>query len=401
LVCYRAIQLVHLLRKQQEQKEEYLLNFDGLQDQFFRARMQQNIQQPMHQQRGPKQAFIIMIVGLLLLTITAFYLYDSSPFVGLWIEDDYPSDTPLVITREVFTTSNVQNKSSENDEGTPPDPAELDDDPFYNKIKPPPLTYDESNPKVFTFRKNAGIHLITTFFKGSYHKERVNELIESLRRNIKNPYIEAVHVLYERDNPRADLQKTNVRDLLDTKLVTMKVPQQPTYFRLFGYANAALERGSIAIVANSDIYFDKTLVKLKFGAPKNDTNWRSAMALSRSHSADCGKEDDWNGIFDLCSTYIGSHDAFIFAPPVPDFVLKNSRHTQNHFGAENIIVFGFIWARGFRGHLSNPCKRIRAIHLHCSAERHYEIGASISSGRHGKIRPGVEPEHETTWNFIH
>lgn len=354
------------------------------------------MQQP-RQQRGPKQTLIILIVALFLLTITALYLYDSSPFFWLWHDEEIvveplvSKEIPVVLLKDI-------------DDDTPPDESELgnaNDDPFYNKIKPPPLTYDDSNPKDFTFRKNAGVHLITTFFKGSYHRERVNELIESLRRNIKNPYIEAVHILYERDNPRADLEKTNVKDLLDTKLVTMKVPQQPTYFRLFGYANAALERGSIAIVANSDIYFDKTISKLKFASPKNDTNWRSAMALSRSHSADCGKEDDWNGVFDLCSTYIGSHDAFIFAPPVPDFVLKNSRHTQNHFGAENIIVFGYLWARGFRGHLSNPCKRIKAIHLHCSAERHYDIGTFISAGRHGKIRPGVEPEHETTWNFIH
>lgn len=270
-----------------------------------------------------------------------------------------------------------------------------------NKIEPPPLTYDDSNPQPFAFSNNSGIHLITTFFKGTYHKQRINELVEALRRNIKNPYIEAVHVLWEKENPRHDLMQTNVASLLDRKLVTMKVPSQPTYFRLLGYANAALERGSIGIVANSDIFFDETLKKLRFASPRNDSTWRSAMALSRTRAADCGTGADWNGVKDLCTTYIGSHDAFVFAPPVPDFVLKNSRHTQNNFGAENLIVFGFLWARGFREHISNPCKRIRAVHLHCSSERHYVVGKFISGSHHGKIRPGVKPENEKHWNFIH
>ena len=341
-----------------------------------------------------KTAFGFMVT-LLILALIGFY----SNLTRSVFNPNLDPDARRI--RDIFEEKQTVEKGD--DFGTPPteeeEPQTLN--VFANKIQPLPLSYDDSNPKNFTYRRNAGVHLITTFFKGSYHKPRIRELVETLRRNILNEYIEAVHVIYEKDNPRKDLEETDARHLLDRKLVTMKINQQPTYFRLFGYANLALDRGSIAIVANSDIYFDKSVRNLKFGQPSNETNWRSAMALSRSRSPDCGKQDDWNGVFDLCNTYIGSHDAFVFAPPVPDFVLKNSKHTQNHFGSENIIVFGFLWARGYRNHVSNPCKRIRAMHLHCVQERHYEVGSFISGGRHGNIRPGIKPENEDRWNLIY
>jgi len=274
-------------------------------------------------------------------------------------------------------------------------------DVFSNKIAPIQVKFDESNPRNFSFRNNTGVHLITTFFKGTYRQARINEVIEVMRRNLNNPFIEAVHVLYEIDNPRDDLKKTDAADKLDAKLVTVRVMRQPNYFRLFGYVNAVLERGSIAIVSNSDIYFDHSLRHLKYGHPENKTEWRSVMALSRTRSPDCGKEPDFGNIYDLCSTYIGSHDAFVFAPPVPDFVLQNSHHVQNRLGAENVIIYAFGWSPGYRNHVSNPCKRVRAFHLHCTMERHWHPGTFISRGRHGFARPGVDPEREDTWNLIY
>ena len=126
------------------------------------------------------------------------------------------------------------------------------------------------------------------------------------------------------------------------------------------------------------------------------------MALSRRHSPDCAKWDDWNGIHDLCEMYIGSHDAFVFAPPVPARVLKNTHHTQINLGAENIVIWAFLWAANFTEHGSNPCKRIKGMHLHCGVERHYTSGKWIDSGRHGILRPGTrEDVHKPGWNMIY
>ena len=148
-----------------------------------------------------------------------------------------PDDTSNLsyISPETMDDDGQTFVEKEDDFGVPPTDEEepFTTDVFANNIEPPPPRYDDSNPKEFTFRKDAGIHLITTFFKGTYHKQRVNELVESLRRNVNNPYVEAVHILHEKDNPRKDLESTNVKDLLSKKLVTMKVANQPTYFRLF------------------------------------------------------------------------------------------------------------------------------------------------------------------------
>ena len=277
--------------------------------------------------------------------------------------------------------------------------------------------FDASNPPdaARPFQRNAGVHIITTFFIGTYHKRRVNELFEVLKRNVANPHVAAVHLMWEDHNPRGNLSDRNSPFYLPpatlAKLVTIPVKQQPTYFKFFSYANRMLGRGAIAIICNSDIYFDNSLKQLKFGKPNNNATsgggTRSAMTLSRSHAPECGQRNDWKGTFDLCEHYIGSHDAFVFAPPVSSLVLRNSKHTQNHFGAENIIVWAFLWSRGGSKGLSgkyvvtNPCRRIHGYHLHCTPERHYKIGSFISGGRHGNKAPGVQPWQEGSWNYIY
>ena len=254
---------------------------------------------------------------------------------------------------------------------------------------------DDSNPPQ-TWRNNAGVHLVTSFFKGTYKPKRVAELLESLRRNLENPHFEAVHILWEDVNPRGELGEIGK----SSRLVTMKVKNQPTYQKFFMYCNIFLARGAIAIVANSDLYFDKSIRNLKFGSPGNRTDWRSAMALSRRHAPECGEKNDWRGTYDLCEHYIGSHDAFIFAPPVPEFVIRETKHTQNHFGAENIVVWAFLWSKYYKGNVINPCQRILAYHRHCVPERHYSVGSFISYGRHGNVRPGVPTSSQQTWNLI-
>ena len=202
-----------------------------------------------------------------------------------------------------------------------------------------------------------------------------------------------MHLLWEDMNPRELLrEKTNNTH----KLVTVQVDKQPTYFRLFTYANQMLERGSIAIIHNSDLYFDKTLRKLQFGRQAPGSKRRLVMGLSRRHSPFCGKKNDHGKTFDLCEHYIGSHDSFIFAPPAPKKVMENTDHFQNRYGAENIVVWAWQHA-GAR--VLNACQRVRAFHFHCSGERHYNK-QFISAGRHGHARPGVSSADEKTWMYI-
>jgi len=228
---------------------------------------------------------------------------------------------------------------------------------------------------------NTGIHMITTFFKGSYQDRRFKEILATLVSNLENPEITAVHLLWQAADPRYyipdQIAKKLVERNLHMKLVLTEVQKQPTYKTMFLYANTVLQRGAIAVITNADIYFDHTLRCVTM-PPKNYTSYyeepekiknRVAIALSRRHSPLCNNKPDHRSYFDLCETYTLSHDAFIFAPPVPKSIVARTDHTQNQgYGAENIVIFEF---KRENYQVINPCFTVRGYHLHCVSERHY------------------------------
>lgn len=243
--------------------------------------------------------------------------------------------------------------------------------------------------------RSGGVHVVTTFFHGSYVDRRFSEVVASLVANLENPYISFVHVLWEKEDPTQYIERNGPHLL--KKLVAIETKSQPTYAKLFTYVNSALDRGAVAIVTNADIYFDSALRCLKGPDPSSDANalspsQRSVYALSRRHTLLCGRvKADHQGVFDLCEQYKHSHDAFVFAPPVPDRVISQTNHFQNRYGGENIVIYEFTRSK-FR--VSNPCKKVHAIHLHCSADRHYTrtfIDGYRGNGpnRHGIARPGT------------
>lgn len=225
--------------------------------------------------------------------------------------------------------------------------------------------------------RNSGIHLITTFFHGSYQAKRFHELVSTLVSNLENPYISAVHILHEGTDPRyfipLSIQRKMIQLGLQNKLVLKAVQKQPTYKEMFEYANKHLFRGSIALVSNADIYFDASLKCISFLETKTKinthTSGRPIFALTRRHSPECSKPDHQNYL-DLCDTYVQSHDSFFFAPPIPKAILDRTDHTQNQgYGAENVVIYEF---KRKQFDVTNPCLTIHGFHLHCSNERHYE-----------------------------
>ena len=191
----------------------------------------------------------------------------------------------------------------------------------------------------------SGLHVISTFFHGKYHKRRFSEIVATLLANLENPYVRAVHLLWEKENPAQYVTSPALRK----KLVLTQVQGQPTYARLFNYTNNVLQRGTIAVITNADIYFDSSLRCLRSVTPDNQ-HWNSTkrlvLALSRRHTTLCGGKTDLNSHWDLCKEYIHSHDAFVFAPPVSRRVLMRTRHPQNRYGAENIVIWELMKAGG-------------------------------------------------------
>ena len=80
--------------------------------------------------------------------------------------------------------------------------------------------------------------------------------------------------------------------------------------------------------------------------------------------------------------YHGSHDAFIFAPPMPKGFSAKLDFYQNRKGAENIVIYEFRQLKRFQ--LQNPCFQIILYHVHCTHERNYpEVSISRGRGRIG------------------
>ena len=270
--------------------------------------------------------------------------------------------------------------------------------------KPMPMPAIAATSEVDSDSDNARIHVITTFFRGNYSAARFAEVVDVARRNLANPYIKRLHLLWEGGDdadPRRQLAggaggaaADAIADLITRKLVARRVARQATYARLLRYANEELPRGSVAIVTNADIYFDTSLKcigtdggkKARHGGRDEDGTVQQPMlyALSRSHAKECGFANDHKKIYDLCSTYVGSHDAFVFRTPVAPSIIALSNHTQNQYGAENIVIYEFRQAN-YR--VRNPCKQIKAFHLHCSKDRSYDRHKFVSHGRHARQPP--------------
>jgi hypothetical protein len=233
---------------------------------------------------------------------------------------------------------------------------------------------------------NYGVHIIMSFYKGTYKKDRFQEILMSLKRNLKNPYVTAVHTLWEDRDPIIYVNNS----VLEKKLIRVQFGVQPTYKDFFDYANLRLGRGAIGIVTNSDIYFDETVECVTPVTPEkkafNATKQHLVYALSRHPSNPCV------GRADYCEGYTGSHDSFVFALPLPYRFSSRVDFTQNHIGAENVIIWEFRRLEGYV--VRNPCHTIKCYHVHCTNERHYKMG-TISRGknrigpidRHGSIVP--------------
>lgn len=243
---------------------------------------------------------------------------------------------------------------------------------------------------------------MTTYYRGKYSDGRVRELMETLRRNVENKLLHKVHVLWEDESPGT--MREFFQHVSAGKMVLHRVRKQPTYHELFEYANGAVPRGDVAIIANSDIYFDDSLecvVGVDPGTRFIDPGYasesikRPMLALTRRRAAECGPEAfDYprSSIRDLCEHYIGSHDIFVFAPPLEHAVTRMLNHSQNLLGAENVVLWEVHRTRTWR--LTNPCKLVFGYHLHCSQERTYGREVRVSSReynggvrKHGYVRP--------------
>src|ERR1043165_6934941 len=197
------------------------------------------------------------------------------------------------------------------------------------------------------------------------NRERLAELLTCIERNAANRHIDAVHVFVEEE---ADV--SSFPQLESQKIPIVPNGRRVTFRRLFDYANREL-RGERVIVANTDVFFDRTLARLD---DYDLTGW--LLCLSRW---DLNGDGVWRH-FD----YDMSQDAWIFEAPVPDIACN---FHLGVLGCETRLA----WEAAHAGlKLANPSRSIRAYHLPASGVRRYEHRWMDGPGR------AVAPVHLDT-----
>ncbi len=179
---------------------------------------------------------------------------------------------------------------------------------------------------------------------------RTAELVEALRRNAENGWIEEIHVFCEERGDAGRLAAA-YPPLASPKVRLMPHGRRVTYRDLFAHARARLAGRDVAM-ANADVWFDGTLARLD-GVDLD----RRLLCLSRWEP----EPDGGARLFE----HPYSQDAWIFRAPLPEFPCDFLLGVP---ACDNRLAYEAA-AAGLR--VSNPARSIRAHHLHRSGVRRY------------------------------
>lgn len=226
--------------------------------------------------------------------------------------------------------------------------------------------YTNATLALSTSRRAPGVTLVSSLYSARYSTSRIAELRVVVLRNLALRAVSRYELLVESGTflPPV-LQNASASGRLAT--THLRADEPVTYAALLARANAVTPAGSVAVVANADIYFDESLLCAGLLSP------RVALALSRHPSPDCAAasargDTAWEPA-DFCAGYdpvrAASHDAFAFVAPLDGAVIARLGALRvNEFGAENVVVWALRRA-GLR--VVNPCANVHAFHQHCDA----------------------------------
>ena len=185
---------------------------------------------------------------------------------------------------------------------------------------------------------------------GFYHDpdpRRRGELLECIKRNVANDWIDEVRVFIE----DATAPETISSSADQHKLTLIPSGRRVTFRFLFDYANENL-KGQAVVVANADIFFDESLRRLN----GYDLNGK-LLCLSRWDVRANGST--------VFFEHPSSQDAWIFQAPIPDM------DCDFHLGlpaCDNRLA----WEAEHAGlEVSNPGRTLHANHLHVTGIHRY------------------------------
>jgi len=207
------------------------------------------------------------------------------------------------------------------------------------------------------------VHLLVSLWDCG-DPDRLAELRSCLRRNVDNPAIARIHLFIGpdgkswRNEPPAD------------KIEIVPLEGYPSFRTFFQYANRRLA-GRVVAIANADIFFDGSLERLR----DHDFS-RGLLALTR-HNVE--PTIAWTGR--LWERNYGSHDAWIFRPPLPPI---DSEVRLGYFGCDGLIAREL--QRVGVG-VTNPSADIKAWHVHATRDRVTDLFAHPKSYFPGNVDP--------------
>jgi hypothetical protein len=191
--------------------------------------------------------------------------------------------------------------------------------------------------------------LLTGFYE-NIGRKRQGEFLECVQHNVKNEMLDEIHLFIEEPIGLDKLLCTYPL-LADPKIHLIGHDRRVTYQDLFAHANRYLAGRSV-IIANADIYFDRTLSRLDGYDMSGKLFCLSRWDVQPDGSA-C--------FFDHPS----SQDAWIFQPPIPTFPCDFHLGVP---GCDNRLA----WEAELAGlALHNPARSLKAYHLHLSGVRRY------------------------------
>jgi hypothetical protein len=203
---------------------------------------------------------------------------------------------------------------------------------------------------------NFGVILVTSYYKSS-NQQRNYELNECIRRNSLNKYIKKIYLLNDQEYDMSFLpfQEKIIQVILE------EGSDRLTFEYAITFTNTYL-KDEICIIANTDIYYDNTLVLL------NNYNFeKKVMALSRyEHSTQ-----------KLNNCPISCHDAWIYKSPV-SIDIKKCNFNFGTYACDHVINFLF----SERNFIFGPCYSIRSYHLHDSNYRTYDPNNKVIGNYH-------------------
>tara|TARA_Y100000034_G_scaffold100765_1_gene124567 strand:- start:387 stop:1007 length:621 start_codon:yes stop_codon:yes gene_type:complete len=178
------------------------------------------------------------------------------------------------------------------------------------------------------------INLFTSYY--SHPQKRRNEEIHTcLVKNLQNPLIDNVYLLIEKT--------FDGFDQTESKLHLVNIKERPTFNNFFEIASKYAQSDTISIIANSDIYFDQTLLHAKL------IGGNECYALTRWDIKD-GKAVFFNRA--------DSQDSWIFRGRIRK--VDEGDFYQGYWGCDNRIALE-LENSGYE--VTNPSRTIRSCHL--------------------------------------